>query len=528
MNSGRKYVVVGMASMSYIRRIIIGSLASFVICTIPLIANATVQRPVVVVPGMLGSKLCTANGEVVWGNGSSLSNLVRLQLNSDSPETLVPCGLIDKIEVLGPIYSIKAYKALLDHLKEMGFDGSNLHLFDYDWRQSNFDIAQKLKTFIEERRNDGRIPGQFDIIAHSMGGTVTRVFLSENPSAPVNKVIYFGTPFLGSASTLSTLSEGWGSFANWLAGGMDKIREVVTSFPAFVEALPRYDRCCYIRKTGNSRLDIDVFDADQWKALNWLPSRVASSSTLFALFKTNLNRAKTLTAILVANPPNVTEIKFVGDAQSTRVYFAVREGATHPSSNTWFFTKDQGDGTVPVWSAARNPTFNSLAGTLVSFSEHVTLFDDRWAEDELEHELLAVTPVTREPIFGRGHPIISSTAEGGQRNWTIRFIELAAKQSTYRPNEILEANAVVTLDGGTEGLKIGLVKPIAVLRTNTAAYPIMLSETTSSDDLAERHLSFKLQLNLAALQAGAAEIEFSLPTVRDDAKAIARIAVVAD
>src|SRR5215813_8706242 len=218
--------------MWYFHRSALGVWAFLIISATSV--SAAVQRPVVVVPGILGSRLCAAADEIVWGSGSSLSKFARLQLNGDKPENLEPCGLIDKIEVLGPLYSIKAYTALLQHLKAIGFEGNNLHLFDYDWRQSNFDTAQKLKKFIEDRRKDGRLPGQFDIIAHSMGGIVTRIYLDKNPDAPVNKVLYFGTPFLGAANTLGTLSEGWGSVANWLTGGMEKIREVVTSFPGFL------------------------------------------------------------------------------------------------------------------------------------------------------------------------------------------------------------------------------------------------------------------------------------------------------
>jgi pimeloyl-ACP methyl ester carboxylesterase len=461
--------------MSYFRSVVAVAFASCVIFVTPLPAAETVQRPVVVVAGILGSKLCTAAGEIVWGSGSSLSNFTRLQLNSESHEDLMPCGLIDKIEVLGPIYSIKAYAALLEHLKAIGFDRNNLHLFDYDWRQSNFDTAQKFKKFIDDRRRDGRLPGQFDIIAHSMGGIVTRIYLNENPSAPVNKIVYFGTPFLGSASTLGTLSEGWGSFSNRLAGGMDKVREVAISFPGFLELLPRYDHCCFVRNANGSRRDIDIFDAEQWKAMNWLPNLIKTSPTRFAVFKANLERSKMLNVLLGATPPGVTEVRFAGDAQPTRVYFAVRDGATSPSSDTWLFTKDKGDGTVPVWSAARNPAFNSLAGALISFSEHATLFDDTWAKDELKHELLAITPVRREPISGRGHPVISVTAEGAQRNWTILSIDLAAKQPTYRSNEIFEADVVVMLEGSAQGLKVGLVNPIAMLRTNTAAHPLKLT-----------------------------------------------------
>jgi pimeloyl-ACP methyl ester carboxylesterase len=503
----------------------------FAACTIAagrVTAAETVQRPLVVVAGILGSKLCTPTGEVVWGNGSSLSNFTRLQLNVDTPETLVPCGMIDKIEVFGPLYSIKAYTGLLNYLATLGFDKSNLHLFDYDWRQSNFDTAKKFKKFIEDRQKDGRLPGRFDIIAHSMGGIVTRIYLNENPAAPVNKVVYFGTPFLGSANALGMLSEGWGSFSNWLAGGMDKIRDVVISMPGFMELLPRYDGCCYMRKSNKSRRDIDVFDAEQWKILNWLPDRIKSNPVNFAAFKKSLERSKDLTPLLRAPIPNVLEIKFAGDAQPTRVYFAVKEGATNPSSDTWLFSKDKGDGTVPVWSAARNVAFNSLSGTLVSFSEHVTLFDDTWARDELKHELLAITPLTREPIAGRGHPVMSVTTSGVQRNWTIKAIELTAQQPVYNSSETLQAYVVITLDGGAEGLRAGLLNPLATLRTNSAAQPLTISETTSPNDLAARRLTFTLSRSLANDGIGAAEIEFSIPSVRDDAKAVERIAVIAN
>ena len=236
---------IGEASVPLFRMIAWLGLASLLVLGTPLSAAETVQRPVVVVAGILGSKLCTAAGEIVWGSGNSLSNLTRLQLDSDHPETLVPCGLIDKIEVLGPLYSIKAYTALLEHLRTIGFNNSNMFLFDYDWRQSNFDTAERLKKFIQDRRSDGRLPGKFDIIAHSMGGIVTRIYLNENPGIPVNQIIYFGTPFLGSANTLGTLSEGWGSFSNWLAGGMDKIREVTffSGAPGNASAL----RCVLLR-----------------------------------------------------------------------------------------------------------------------------------------------------------------------------------------------------------------------------------------------------------------------------------------
>lgn len=487
----------------------------------------SIQRPLVLIPGILGSKLCGQSGEVVWGTGRSLSNFTRLQLNVSHPEKLEPCGLIDKIEILGPLYSINAYKALLDHLRSIGFiENKNLFLFDYDWRLSNYDNARKLKEFIAARQAEGKLPGRFDIIAHSMGGIVARIYLNENLDNRVNKIIYFGAPFLGAANTLGTLSEGWGSFSNWLAGGMDKIREVTVSFPGFLELLPRYNRCCYVRDTDGTRRDIDIFDANEWKALNWLPSRVHNDPALFSAFKAALDRSKNLTPLLRTVPPNLLEVKFAGDAHLTRTYFAVKAGATAPSSDAWYFTQDKGDGTVPVWSAACDESFSSLAGTLVSFAEHATLFDDKWAGDELEHELVAITPIKREPISGRGHPVISALTVAGQRNWTIVSMQLANVEASYRADARLQANATVMLDGPEQGLRSGLADPTAIVRTNSGVHRVSLQEITSANDLALRQLVFRLEIDLAAVEDGNAELEFSLPAVRDDAKAISRFAII--
>jgi hypothetical protein len=277
---------------------------------------------------------------------------------------------------------------------------------------------------------------------------------------------------------------------------------------------------------NGSRKEIDVFDADQWKAMNWLPDSVKNNPVRFALFKRSLERSKGLNTLLRSVSPNVLEVRFAGDAHPTNVYFAVKEGATSPSADRWYFSKDLGDGTVPVWSAARNATFDNLAGTAVSFAEHATLFDDNWAQDELKRELLSITPVTREEISGRGHPVITIVAGGVQLNWTIKTIELSAEQPTYLKNETFKANATINLDGPGEGLKQGLLIPVAMLRNNSDEHPIAIVETTSPGDIAKRQLTFKLTRDLATEVIGAAEIEFSIPAVRDDAKAVDRIAII--
>jgi pimeloyl-ACP methyl ester carboxylesterase len=67
------------------------------------------------------------------------------------------------------------YAPVIAHLHKLGYrEGVNLFIFDYDWRRSAFDNAAKLESFVREKIPD---PFQrFDILAHSMGGLVARIY----------------------------------------------------------------------------------------------------------------------------------------------------------------------------------------------------------------------------------------------------------------------------------------------------------------------------------------------------------------
>jgi hypothetical protein len=142
-------------------------------------------RPVVVVPGILGSRLCKGT-EVVWGERSSISNFSRLDLGGPSPESLSPCGLVDKISVLGPFWKIDAYSSLVEKLKSLGYqNGQTLFVFDYDWRQTNEETADRLAKYVAKIDAP-----EVDIIAHSMGGLVTTLMLRKGGSGRASTKSY--------------------------------------------------------------------------------------------------------------------------------------------------------------------------------------------------------------------------------------------------------------------------------------------------------------------------------------------------
>ena len=487
-------------------------------------AEETVQRPLVIVPGILGSKLCTPSGGIVWGTASSLWNFSRLQLDEEEGRNLRPCGLVEEVQILGPLYSVKAYGPLINSLKEMGFEvGQNLFIFDYDWRRSNIDTANLFKEFISSKKRANEIPDSFDIIAHSMGGIVTRLYLESDSTNKVNKVIYLGTPFLGSANTLGTLSEGWGAIENTMAGGKEKIREVALSFPALLEILPRYEQCCYVKKFNKTNTYIDVFSADQWVQLGWLPMPIANDSSRLERFREQLARAKTLTDTLKTPATRVLEVKFAGDPHPTRTFLGMLPGATRPSATNWIFSKEIGDGTVPSWSAARNASLNSLQGSLVSFSEHATIFDDRWVVGELRRELLSITPINRQPIDGSGHPVFSAIIDGIQRAWTIRSIEFRPNQPYLIAPDKIEAVATISFERGVPGLRRGSVVPKVIAQQGDLVKQLPIVEVTSANDIAQRQLVYKLEAPSTEFDDGAIELTLTIPGARADAKAAARL-----
>jgi hypothetical protein len=179
------------------------------------------RNPVIVIPGILGSKLVQRDtGRVVWGAfAGGYANpqtpdglrLVALPMREGAPladltDDVQPAGVLDRtrIELLGMPIELRAYAGILATLGAGGFRDELLgeagavdygpghytcFQFDYDWRRDNVESARRLAAFIREkgeyvrRRRVEELgpsadrPVKFDIVAHSMGGLIARYYL---------------------------------------------------------------------------------------------------------------------------------------------------------------------------------------------------------------------------------------------------------------------------------------------------------------------------------------------------------------
>jgi hypothetical protein len=450
------------------------------------------QRPLVFVPGILGSRLCDNQNNPIWGTRTSFSNFARLELDVPDNPALHPCGLVDEIQIIGSLWTHNTYKSWLAGLAAIGFspENKNLFIFDYDWRLSNYENAKLLNAFIARNIESGK---EFDIIAHSMGGIVSRIYLDEYaPTKTVHQIIYLGTPFLGSMNTFGTIKEGWGWPYDSMAGGQEVVARVSLSFRGMIELLPRYDKCCYIRKVDGSQQYLDVFDPQIWKSLRWLPAAY-SDPQKFARFAEALKRSKELTALLSrAAPAGVYETIFASDIHDTLRLLGMKENATTPPD--WVFTSSKGDGTVPVWSVARSLNSDGYPNTLPSFSKHEHLFDDKWVDSTIYNNLASGKPDEPFKIGMPGRPSLGVTINGAPRTWPIRIATVTLDKKALKPGEIATSELTIELDGTAPGLAAGAFVPTASIEQSEGSQPIEVREITSSDDLNLRHLRFSARV----------------------------------
>jgi pimeloyl-ACP methyl ester carboxylesterase len=425
---------------------------------------------------------------VVWGERSSLWNLEKLEITGrPTDRKLKPCGLVEQIQILGRFWAVDQYNLLLAALKDAGYEQSkkNLFVFAYDWRQSNVVTADLLDQFIQQN-----LAGKdFDILAHSMGGIVSRIYMRDKTGQKLPKrIVYMGTPFLGSMNTFATIKEGWDPLKNRLAGGQNVIWRVALSFPGMLELLPRYDDCCYMRTTSLQRDHILIFKANVWKKLGWLPEAY-NDPARFEQFQRNLERSEELTPLLKSPAPaGVHETLFASDTHSTYRKLGMWQTATRPGD--WFFSREVGDGTVPAWSAARRPDQADYGNSLPSFAEHSTIFDDKWLIAELTRLFFKRKPEDPDPVASRGKPSLSVQINGQAAQWAVKFADVAISDVVVPSGNSAQATLKLKLEDVVSNPRTRLFLPEAVYRHGDGTTKLAVSDATTQDDLDNKTLVY--------------------------------------
>lgn len=297
--------------------------------------------PVILIHGAFGARLCNASGQEEWpGSVSKLLFGSYANLALDAAVPLYPCGITDS--VAGFDYYATIEKTILTAggyiAKQPGEKVTvakrYYYRFEYDWRQDLQQTADELDNFVEQIRLEHADPTlQVDIVAHSMGGLVTRYWLRygaqdvlNDNEFPINnnglqkarKVILLGTPNFGSVSALQQLLNG-------APVGINQIPAyVLQTFPSGYQLLPHPLRNAVLSGKGQT-LPRDIFDIEIWRALHWGPfsgeHTPASTyhTTATARLHRYLERARRFVWSLSVQNPNPAEklIVFGGDCHQT-------------------------------------------------------------------------------------------------------------------------------------------------------------------------------------------------------------------
>ena len=323
----------------------------------------TDKRPVIVIPGILGSELINSKtGETIWPSAFRTSNDVlpinpNLQANRDD---LVPGKILETVRLARILPEVYVYRDLLEALRHyagyregnwdnpgINDDRDTFYVFPYDWRRDNVANARELIQRIERLKQRLQRPDlKFNIIAHSMGGLIARyaamygdadlppdnvaIHPTWQGAAHISKIVMIGTPNEGSSDAFATLVEGY-SITEGLRRRVPLLNKLTAEdaarTPSVFQLMPHQKAARFLDENLQP-LQLDLYDPEVWKQYSWGAINSpelrhhfsASSEDLDAYLAATLKRARrfheALDAVENSDSP-VVLLAIGGDCEET-------------------------------------------------------------------------------------------------------------------------------------------------------------------------------------------------------------------
>jgi pimeloyl-ACP methyl ester carboxylesterase len=198
-------------------------------------SRSTFGDVVVLLPGITGSVLVQGEGrraKEIWAPkpGAVLRGLLSLGRSlqaltvenddwrvDDLGDGVHVTALVDAAHIIPGLWKIDVYSRVETALIEgLGLTrGQNYFPFPYDWRRDNRASARRLQQQADAwlrswRDRSGNADAQLVLVAHSMGGLVSRYFVEALGGWEMTRaVVTFGTPFYGSLNAVDFLVNGY-------------------------------------------------------------------------------------------------------------------------------------------------------------------------------------------------------------------------------------------------------------------------------------------------------------------------------
>ncbi|WP_247750003.1 MULTISPECIES: hypothetical protein [unclassified Agrobacterium] len=183
---------------------------------------------VIFLPGITGSVLMK-DRQVLWGYSPTVfwnsvvnNGLDLLEINGDDSgdedldDGIVASELISNVTIVPGLIKLDGYSIVSNFLQGgLGLvKNRNYYEFAYDWRRDNRVSAKKLARFCDEklaswRKESGSSEARVILVAHSMGGLVSRYYVECLEGWKTTKnLITLGTPHRGSLDAVNGICNG--------------------------------------------------------------------------------------------------------------------------------------------------------------------------------------------------------------------------------------------------------------------------------------------------------------------------------
>ncbi len=228
--------------------------------------KAPMKDIIIILPGILGSvlqkdgkDLWNVSGQAIFQVLTNLGKVVHdLKLSQDNPEAeslgdgIRATSLIQDTHLIPGFWKIDGYtktaRLITDNFDITPGDiyndpddrAANFYQFPYDWRRDNRANARILKKLIDKRlkcwrETSGAADAKVILMAHSMGGLVSRYYLEVLEGWRDSRALFtFGTPYRGSLQAVNFLANGYKQLF------LD-LTEVMRSLTSIYQLLPIYE-----------------------------------------------------------------------------------------------------------------------------------------------------------------------------------------------------------------------------------------------------------------------------------------------
>ncbi len=327
--------------------------------------------PIVFVPGIKGSALADADGDIVF--------LTRLEvLGLSTPNLALPArfdgatqdrdgrhaaGILRALYIVPGLVGEDIYGPWIDALAQQQRPA---YLFAYDWRRDNLETLDALAAFVAKIRE--RHGQAVQLIGHSMGGMLSLALLARG-GADIARLALVGAPLHGGVGFLPDLHDGVsvGASASLLAP------EVIATFPSVYSFFPSAPGAYVDLPT------LDFYDPASWSSAKIGPYKEGRKpSTEFdTYFGVALERAKEFRRLVELEPETSIPITVVAGGSLPTLASVRHDGHVWDFAST---PREQGDGRVILERARPRRLKHDL---LTTPAEHAGLLNDPKVIDAL-------------------------------------------------------------------------------------------------------------------------------------------------